>query len=57
MLSEYIRISHSIDAITNYYQVAPTFKWVRQFEQAFKNEQGAAEKGQLLLNQLKQIEL
>ena len=57
MLSEYTRISHSIDAITNYYQVAPTFKWVRQFEQAFKNEQGAAEKGQLLLNQLKQIEL
>lgn len=57
MLSEYVRISHSIDAITSYYQVVPTMKWVRQFEQAFKNEQGTAEKGQLLLNQLKQIEL
>ena len=57
MLSEYTRISHSIDAITNYYQVVPTFEWIRFFEKAFKNEQGTSEKTQLLLNQLKQIEL
>ena len=57
MLSEYIRISHSIDAITNFYQVVPTFEWIRFFEKAFKNEQGTAEKTQLLLNQLNTVEL
>ena len=57
MLSEYIRISHSIDSINNFKQVAPTFKWIRHFALAFKDVAGVEEKTQLLLNQLNTVEL
>jgi len=57
MLSEYIRISHSIDSINNFEQVKPTFKWIRHFGNAFKDVQGIQEKKQLLLTQLNNIEL
>tara|TARA_R110002020_G_scaffold473701_1_gene703351 strand:- start:1848 stop:2021 length:174 start_codon:yes stop_codon:yes gene_type:complete len=57
MLSEYLRISKSIDSITIFAQIAPTFKWVNHFANAFKDVQGVEEKKQLLLNQLNTIEL
>ena len=57
MHSEFIRISHSIDAIETMDQVAPTFRWIRLFKSAFKDEMGIEEKTQLLLNQLSTIEL
>jgi len=57
MLSEYLRISHSIDSIDKFEQVAPTFKWINVFALAFKDVQGTQEKKQLLINQLTQIEL
>ncbi len=57
MYSEFLRIQHSIDAIDNFKQVAPTFKWVKIFEQRFKSVAGVQEKTQILLNQLANIEL
>jgi len=57
MYSEFLRIQHSIDAIDSFKQVAPTFKWVKIFEQRFKNVAGVQEKTQILLNQLANIEL
>ena len=57
MYSEFIRIQHSIDAIDNFKQVAPTFKWVKIFEQRFRDVAGVQEKTQILFNQLSNIEL
>tara|TARA_R110002074_G_scaffold390639_1_gene574675 strand:+ start:376 stop:549 length:174 start_codon:yes stop_codon:yes gene_type:complete len=57
MLSEYLRISHSIDSIDKFEQVSTTFKWINVFALAFKDVQGIHEKKQLLINQLTQIEL
>ena len=57
MYSEFIRVQHSIDAIDNFKQVAPSFKWIKIFEQRFKNVSGVQEKTQILLNQLSNIEI
>ncbi len=57
MLSEFLRIQHSIDSIEDIRQVAPTFKWVRLFENRFKKEAGVQERTQILLTQLRDIEL
>ena len=57
MYSEFIRIQHSIDAIDCLEQVVPTFQWIRLFETNFKSDAGVQEKTQLLLNQLRNIEL
>ena len=57
MYTEFIRIQHSIDAIDNFKQVAPSFKWINIFEQRFKSVAGVQEKTQVLLNQLSNIEL
>lgn len=57
MYSEFIRIQHSIDSIDDIRQIAPTFKWVKLFESNFKNVAGVQEKTQLLLTQLREIEL
>ena len=57
MYSEFIRIQHSIDAIDNFKQVAPTFKLVKIFEQRFRDVAGVQEKTQILFNQLSNIEL
>ena len=57
MYSEFIRIQHSIDAIDCLEQVVPTFQWIRLFETNFKSVAGVQEKTQLLLNQLRNIEL
>ncbi len=57
MYSEFLRIQHSIDAIDNFKQVAPTFKWVKIFEQRFKSVAGAQEKTQILLNQLADVQI
>jgi hypothetical protein len=57
MISEFIRMQHSIDSIDSVRQVAPTFKWIRIFENRFKNVEGVQEKTQILLTQLRDIEL
>ena len=57
MLSEYVRISHSIDSIEYLEQLKPTYKWISLFADVFKDVMGVEEKKQLLLNQLKDIEL
>lgn len=57
MYSEFIRIQHSIDAIESFNQVAPTFKWIKLFENNFKNVAGVQEKTQILINQLRNLEL
>ncbi len=57
MISEFLRLQHSIDSIEDVRQVAPTFKWVRLFENRFKNDAGVQEKTQILLTQLRDIEL
>ncbi len=57
MISEFLRIQHSIDSIEDIRQVAPTFKWVRLFENRFKTSEGVQEKTQILLTQLRDIEL
>tara|TARA_R110002110_G_scaffold300559_1_gene514604 strand:+ start:416 stop:589 length:174 start_codon:yes stop_codon:yes gene_type:complete len=57
MLTEFNRISHSIDSINSFYQIAPTFKWIRIFKQNYISSEGVYQKTQLLINQLTQIEL
>lgn len=57
MISEFLRLQHSIDSIEDVRQVSPTFKWVRLFENRFKNDAGVQEKTQILLTQLRDIEL
>ena len=57
MYSEFIRIQHSIDAISTSRMVQPHFSWLRLFETNFKSVAGVQEKTQLLLNQLRDIEL
>ena len=57
MYSEFLRIQQSIDSIENIRQIAPTFKWIRIFENNFKSVAGVQEKTQLLLKQLREIEL
>ena len=57
MYSEFIRIQHSIDAISTSRMVQPHFSWLRLFETNFKSVAGVQEKTQLLLNQLRNIEL
>ena len=57
MLSEYLRISHSIDSIDCLEQLAPTYNWIKVFSEAFSHVMGVQEKKQLLLNQLSNIEL
>ena len=57
MYTEFIRIQHSIDAIDNFKQVDPSFKWIKIFEKCFRDVSGGQEKTQILLNQLSNIEL
>ena len=57
MESEYIRISHSIDQIDSFKQVAPTFQWINNFEDSFQDEMGVGFKAIALRNQLLNIEL
>lgn len=57
MLESYIRISHSIDAIDNFVQVAPHHEWINLFARAYKDVMGVQEKEQLLKQQLLNIEL
>ncbi len=57
MYSEFLRIQHSIDAIDNFKQVAPTFKWVKIFEQRFRDVAEVQEKTQILLNQLADVQI
>ena len=57
MNSEQQRISHSIDAMCNIHQVVPTFKWINVFAYHYKDVQGVQEKQQILLEQLRNVEL
>jgi len=57
MYSEFLRIQQSIDSIDNLRQIVPTFKWIRIFENNFKSVAGVQEKTQLLMKQLRDIEL
>ena len=57
MYSEFIRQQHSINAISRFVQVAPSYELIRLFEAKYKNVQGVQEKAQILINQLKEIEL
>lgn len=57
MLSEFTRISHSIDAIDNFVQVASHYEWINIFARAYKDVMGVQEKEQLLKQQLLNIEL
>ena len=57
MESEYIRISHSIDEIESFKQVAPTFEWINRFEEHFCDEMGVGYKALALRNQLINLEL
>ncbi len=57
MISEFLRIQHSIDSIDNVKQVPTTFRWIKLFESNFKSIAGVQEKTQILLTQLKDIEL
>ena len=57
MLSEFTRISHSIDEIDDFRQVMPTYKWIKLFTVAFKDVMGVQEKTELLKQQLLNIEL
>ena len=57
MHSEFIRQQHSIDAISSFTQIAPSYKLIRLFEAKYKDVQGVQEKTQILINQLNQIEL
>ena len=57
MNSEQQRISHSIDAICSIRQVVPTFEWINVFAYHYKDMQGVQEKQQILLTQLRNIEL
>ena len=57
MYSEFLRMQQSIDTIDCLEQIKPTFQWIRLFESNFKSVAGVQEKTQLLLNQLRDIEL
>ncbi len=57
MYSEFLRIQQSIDAIDKLCQIPTTFKWIKVFEERFKSVAGVQEKTQLLLKQLKDLEL
>jgi hypothetical protein len=57
MYSEFLRIQHSIDEIDNFKQVAPSFKWIKIFEQRFKSVAGVQEKTQILINQLADVQI
>ena len=57
MYSEFLRIQHSIDAVSTYRMIQPHFKWIRLFESNFKSVAGVQEKTQLLMKQLRDIEL
>ena len=57
MYSEFLRIQQSIDSIDDLRQIAPTFKWIRIFENNFKSVAGVQEKTQLLMKQLRDIEI
>ena len=57
MLSEFERISHSIDAIDDLRQVTPTYNWIKIFAKSFKDEMGVQEKTELLKQQILNIEL
>ena len=57
MISEYTRISHSIDAMDDFRQVKTHYKWIRRFAEAFKDVMGVQEKTELLKQQLLNIEL
>jgi hypothetical protein len=57
MYSEFLRIQQSIDAILTYRMIQPHFRWIRLFEKAFRSEAGVQEKTQLLMKQLRDIEL
>jgi len=51
--SEYERINKSIQQITNFNQIAPTFKWIRIFEKFT----GASDLANQLINNLTNITL
>ena len=57
MISEYTRISHSIDAMDDFRQVIPHYEWIRRFAESFKDVMGVQEKTELLKKQLLNIEL
>ena len=51
------RISHSIDEIVRFQQVAPHFQWIKLFEEAHKDNNGVGYAALRLRNQLKDLEL
>ena len=51
------RISHSIDEIVRFQQVAPHFQWIKLFEEAHKDNNGVGYAALRLRNQLKNLEL
>ncbi len=51
MYSEFLRIQHSIDAIDNFKQVAPSCKWIKILEHSFKDVAGVQEKTKIILKQ------
>ena len=50
-------ISHSIDAIERFSQVAPSYQYIQLFEERYKNEMGVNLIAQQLRKQLENIEL
>ena len=57
MKSEETRISHSIDMINEFTQVAPHFKWIKLFEDSFKDSEGVGYAALRLRNQILYLEL
>ena len=51
------RISHSIDEIVRFQQVAPHFQWIKLFENAHKDNEGVGFAALRLRNQLLDLEL
>ena len=50
-------ISHSIDAIERYSQVAPSYNYIKLFAERYKDQMGVNLIAQQLYNQLANIEL
>jgi hypothetical protein len=57
MYSTFLKIQQSIDSIDKLCQIPPSFTLIRLFETNFKSVAGVQEKTQLLMKQLREIEL